>query len=217
MSNSITSISYPFLMFLVTNHGLICYYDRLYLAPAVTNTLKARNVVSDWLIKMNQCSLATRLVSRRVSPTLAWNFFVLVFCFVLFCFLSQDVCQPMVGSVLKDSWWTNQERAVMPSFSKNTPRATVVLMHCHCQIMLVHVAPRKSIHFGEIFDWAFTDGMTTFVNMWLCNQQALNFCPVNFYYFTVWCLQSLCYSRRKLIWVNENASRGVHKYCKRLI
>ena len=64
--------------------------------------------------------------------------------------------------------------------------------------MYVHVAPRKSIHFREIFVWAFTDGLTTFVNMWLCSRQALNFCPINFYYFTVWCLQSLCHLKRKL-------------------
>ena len=41
--------------------------------------------------------------------------------------LSHDVCEPMVGSVVKDSWWTNQERAVLHSFSKNTPCAMVVL------------------------------------------------------------------------------------------
>ena len=41
--------------------------------------------------------------------------------------LSHDVCEPMVGSVVKDSWRTNQERAVLHSFSKNTPRAMVVL------------------------------------------------------------------------------------------
>ena len=81
----------------------------------------------------------------------------------------------MAESVLKDSWWTNQEWAVMPSFPENTPRVTVVLMHCHCQIMYVHVAPRKSIHFREIFDWAFTDGVTTFINMWLYSRQALIF------------------------------------------
>ena len=73
-----------------------------------------------------------------------------------------------------------------------------ILMHCHCQIMYVHVAPRKSIHFKEIFDWAFTDGVTTFVNMWLYSRQAFSFCPINFYYFTVWCLQSLCHLKRKL-------------------
>ena len=39
--------------------------------------------------------------------------------------LSRDVFEPMVGSVVKDSWWTNQERAVLPPFSKNTPCAMV--------------------------------------------------------------------------------------------
>ena len=41
-----------------------------------------------------------------------------------------------------------------------------ILMHCRCQITCVHVALQKAIHFREIFEWAFTDGMTTFVNMW---------------------------------------------------
>ena len=41
--------------------------------------------------------------------------------------LSRNVCEPVVGSVVKDSWWTNQERTVLPSFSKNTPPAMVVL------------------------------------------------------------------------------------------
>ena len=194
----IASISYPFLMFLVTNRGLIRYYDRLYLAPAVTNTLKARNVVSDWLIEMNRCSSATRLVSQLREFRRHWLGFQ--FCFVLFCFLSHEVCQPMVGSILKDSWWTNQERAVMPSFSKKHAACNCcfILMNCQCQIMYVHVVPRKSFHFREIFDWAFTGGVTTFVNMWFCSRQALIFCPINFYYFTVRCLQSLCHSKRKL-------------------
>ena len=34
--------------------------------------------------------------------------------------------------------------------------------------------------------------------MWFYGQQALIFCPINFYYFTVWCLQSLCHLKRKL-------------------
>ena len=32
--------------------------------------------------------------------------------------LSRDVCEPMVGLVVRDSWWTNQERAVLSYFSK---------------------------------------------------------------------------------------------------
>ena len=28
-------------------------------------------------------------------------------------------------------------------------------MHCHSQIVCVHVVPPKSIHFKEIFDWAY--------------------------------------------------------------
>ena len=73
-----------------------------------------------------------------------------------------------------------------------------ILMHCHCQIMCVHVPLWKSIHFREIFEWAYTDGVTTFVNMWLSCRQALIFWPINFYYFTVWCLLSLCHLKRKL-------------------
>ena len=49
------------------------------------------------------------------------------------------------------------------------------------------------IHFREIFEWAFTDGVTTFVNMWLCCRQALIFWLINFAYFTVWCLLLLCH------------------------
>ena len=80
----IASISCPFLMFLVTSSGLIRYYDRLYLAPAITNTLKARNIVSDWLIEMNRCSSATRLISQLREFRRHW---------LGFFFLSRDVCQ----------------------------------------------------------------------------------------------------------------------------
>ena len=73
-----------------------------------------------------------------------------------------------------------------------------ILMQCRCQIMCVHVALRKSIHFREIFERAYTDGVTTFVNMWSCCRQALIFWPINFYYFTVWCLLSLYHLKRKL-------------------
>ena len=73
-----------------------------------------------------------------------------------------------------------------------------ILMHCRCKIMCVHVSLWKSIHFREIFEWAYTDGVTTFVNMWLCCRQALIFWPINFYFFTVWCLLSLCHLKRKL-------------------
>ena len=45
LSNSDREYFLPFLMFYATNPGLIRYYDRPCLAPAVTNTLKARNVV----------------------------------------------------------------------------------------------------------------------------------------------------------------------------
>ena len=62
----------------------------------------------------------------------------------------------------------------------------------------MYVALPKSIHFREIFEWAFTDGVTTFVNMWLCCRQALVFWPNNFDYFTVWCLLLLCHLKRKL-------------------
>ena len=44
------------------------------------------------------------------------------------------------------------------------------------------------IHIREIYEWAFTDGVTTFVNMWLCCRQALIFWLINFDYFAVWCL-----------------------------
>ena len=87
---------------------------------------------------------------------------------------------------------------------------------CNCQIMDVHEAPRKSIHIRETFDKAFTDGVTTFVNKWLCSRQALIIWPINFYYFTVWCLQSLCHLKRKLF-ESTIMPEGVHKYCKRLI
>ena len=62
----------------------------------------------------------------------------------------------------------------------------------------MYVALRKSIHFREIFEWAFTDGVTTSVNMWLCCRQALVFWLNNFDYFTVWCLLLLCHLKRKL-------------------
>ena len=62
----------------------------------------------------------------------------------------------------------------------------------------MYVALRKSIHFREIFEWAFTDGVTTFVNIWLCCRQALIFWLKNFDYFTVWCLLLLCHLKRKL-------------------
>ena len=70
-------------------------------------------------------------------------------------------------------------------------------MHCRCH-SCVYVALRKSIHFREIYEWAFTDGVTTFVNMWLCCRQALIFWLNNFDYFTVWCLLLLCHLKRKL-------------------
>ena len=62
----------------------------------------------------------------------------------------------------------------------------------------MYVALRKSIHFREIFQWAFTDGVTTSVNMWLCCRQALVFWLNNFDYFTVWCLLLLGHLKRKL-------------------
>ena len=203
----IASISYPFLMFLVTNRGLIRYFDRLYLAPAVTNTLKARNVVPDWLIEMNRCSSATRLVSRfrefrQHWLGFRWFFFFFVFVFVfVFVFFFVTWCLSTNGRISFEIFLMDQSRkGCYALFLEKhvTCNCCFILMHCHCQIMYVHVAPRKSIHFREIFDWAFTDGLTTFVNMWLCSRQALNFCPINFYYFTVRCLQSLCHLKRKL-------------------
>ena len=90
-------------------------------------------------------------------------------------------------------------RVVLPSFPKNTPRAMVVLFQCTVAAKsCVYVALRKSIHFREIFEWAFTDGVTTFVNMWLCCRQALIFWLNNFDYFTVWCLLLLCRLKCKL-------------------
>ena len=174
MSNSDCEYFLPFLMFLVTNRGLIRYYDRLYLAPAITNSLKARNVVSDWLIEMNRCSTATRLVrisTSRVLPTLAW---IWVFFFVRWC-LSTN------GRISFKRFLNDQSRkgcyALFPE-KHAACNCCFILMHCHCQIMHVHVAPRKSIHFREIFDWAFTDGVTTFINMWLCSRQAVIFWPI---------------------------------------
>ena len=96
LSNSDRKYFLPFLMFLVTNRGLIRYlYGRLYLAPSVTNRLKAKNVVSDWLIEMNRCSSVTRLVSRLHEFRRHWLGFR--------GFLLRDVWKPMAGSVLKDS------------------------------------------------------------------------------------------------------------------
>ena len=114
--------------------------------------------------------------------------------------LSHDVCEPMVGSVVKYSWRTNQEKGCFALFLEKyaTCNGCFILMHCRCQIMCVHVPLWKSIHFREIFEWAYTDGVTTFVNMWLCCWQALIFWPINFYCFTVWCLLSLCHLKRKL-------------------
>ena len=69
-----------------------------------------------------------------------------------------------------------------------------ILMHCRCQIMCVQEALWKSI---QCIQSAYTDRVTTFVNMWLCCRQALIFWPINFYYFTVWCLLSSCHLKCK--------------------
>ena len=74
----------PFLMFFVTNRGLIRYYDRLYLAPAITKSLKVRNIVSAWLIEMKRCSSATQLVSRLHEFRRHWLGFGVFFCHVMF-------------------------------------------------------------------------------------------------------------------------------------
>ena len=189
LSNSDHEYFLPFFMFLVTNRGLIHYYDRLYLAPAVTNTLKARNIVSDWLIEMNRCRSAARLVSRFPRHWLGDFFFFVTWC------LSTN------GKIGFKRFLMDQSRKGCYALFLEKHAACnccFILTHCHCQIMYVHVAQRKSIHFWEIFDWAFTDGLTTFINMWFFSRQALSCCPFNFYYFTGRCLQSLCHLKRKL-------------------
>ena len=124
LSNSDREHFLPFLMFLVTNRGLIRYYDRLYLAPAVTSSLKARNVVSDWLIEMNRCSSATRLVSRLREFHRHWLGFF--FFFVTWCLSTNG----RIGfkRVLMD-----QSRkgcyALFPE-KHAAPRATVALFEC---------------------------------------------------------------------------------------
>ena len=48
--------------------------------------------------------------------------------------LSRDVCEPMVGSAVKDSWWTNQEELFCP-LSRKTRRVCngcFILMHYRC-------------------------------------------------------------------------------------
>ena len=74
-----------------------------------------------------------------------------------------------------------------------------ILMHCHCQILCVHVALQKFIYFREIFEWAYTDGMTTFINVVVLSAGS-HFWPISFYYYTVWCLLSLnlCHLKCKL-------------------
>ena len=79
--------------------------------------------------------------------------------------LSRDVCEPMVGSAVKDSWWTNQEELFCPLSQKHAAcNDGFILMHCRRQIMCVCSAA-KIHYFREIFEWAFTDGVTTFVNV----------------------------------------------------
>ena len=39
--------------------------------------------------------------------------------------LSRDVCEPMVGSAVKDSWWTNQEKLFCP-LSQKTRRVQLL-------------------------------------------------------------------------------------------
>ena len=123
-----------------------------------------------WLADRNepmQFGYSARISISWVSPTQAW-----ISCF--FCHVIFVNC----GRI-------GFKRFLMDPSRKGCSRRIhllFILMHCHCQIMYVHVAPRKSIHFREIFDWAFTDGLTTFVNMWLCSRQALNFCPITFYH-----------------------------------
>ena len=68
------------------------------------------------------------------------------------------------------------------------------LFYFNALSLLNHVC----IHFREIFEWAFTDVVTTFVNMWLCCRQALIFWLTNFDYFTVWLLLLLCHLKCKL-------------------
>ena len=90
-------------------------------------------------------------------------------------------------------------RVVLSSFPKNTPHVQWLFYFNALSLPNhVYVALRKSIHFREIFEWAFTDGVTTSVNMWLCCRQALVFWLNNFDYFTVWCLLLLCHLKRKL-------------------
>ena len=150
--------------------------------------------IRKWEFLLTLCRLRTwesSLVGRRrslvhcelwVSPTLAWIFFF---------FWSRDVCELMVGSVLKDSWWKTLRSRKGSFLDKNaTCTGCFILTHCHCQTMCVHVALPKSICFRE-----------TFESLYRCCDNFHNhtcghavgrlsvFGLLIFYYFTVWCLR----------------------------
>ena len=68
--------------------------------------------------------------------------------------LSRDVCEPVVGSVVKILDGPIKKGLFCP-LSRKTCRMQCfffILMNCRCQIMCVHVALQKSIHFREIFE-----------------------------------------------------------------
>ena len=87
--------------------------------------------------------------------------------------LSRDFCEPMVGSAVKilDGPIKTSCFALFPE-KHAACNGCFILMHYRCQIMCVCSAAK--IH-REIFEWAFTDGVTTCVNMWLCCRQAFIF------------------------------------------
>ena len=80
-----------------------------------------------------------------------------------------------------------------------------ILMHCYCQIMYVHVAPWNPFNLGKYLTeplqmvWQLSQTCG-------CAVSRLSFFGLNFYYFRVWCLQSLCHLKRKLF-----ASRDVYR------
>ena len=66
--------------------------------------------------------------------------------------LSRDVCKPMVGSAVKDSWWTNQEGLFCPLSWKTLRLQLLFYFNALSLPTRVYVALRKSIHFREIFE-----------------------------------------------------------------
>ena len=119
-----------------------------------------------WLADRNepmQFSYSASISASRVSPPLAWIFGFFLFFFDTWCLSTNGRIgfkRFLMDQSRKGCYALFLEKHAMYN-------CCFILMHCHCQIMYVHVALRKSIHFREIFDWAFTD-----ISEWLTCETA---------------------------------------------